>query len=420
MANYRAVKNGNWSDLTIWEDDSGGSYAASTVFPSTLDNVYSNTYVIQLNTGSISVNRLDTRSTTDVAASGQFEISTDVNIVCTDGIYATNTTLDEAAVTITAVCTASIESNLYAGYNRNHQALKINSDAYVDILGDIIMDVSGQNGASTLYNVGNATINIIGDIRKTSGDTGIPLAAMVLNGSPTVNITGDVFMSGGARPGCECIYINGGTTLTITGNITAEDANAILVTATAPPDITIIGNLIATTIAFAIQVSGDNGLIDITGNIIPNGAVPAVFSNSTSTIICRGNLSNSFNGIVPIMARKLVLDITPSFEWSGIITPSGLTSSLYSAENITAIPSSSTVIAGTTYGPNNELTGSYIVPDATNVRKGVLIGTTTGSAELTGADFLSALSSSSDPFAQRLRNVVTSEILGDQLTAFTP
>jgi len=33
MANYRAIKDGVWSDLTVWEDNSTGSYQASTELP---------------------------------------------------------------------------------------------------------------------------------------------------------------------------------------------------------------------------------------------------------------------------------------------------------------------------------------------------------------------------------------------------
>jgi hypothetical protein len=49
-----------------------------------------------------------------------------------------------------------------------------------------------------------------------------------------------------------------------------------------------------------------------------------------------------------------------------------------------------------------------------------LVDNTTGSAVLTPAAFLSAISSSSDPLAIRLRNVATVDTVGGQIAAFTP
>jgi hypothetical protein len=50
MANYRAVANGNWDNLAIWEDDSTNMFAASTVLPSASDNVYANGFLVTINT----------------------------------------------------------------------------------------------------------------------------------------------------------------------------------------------------------------------------------------------------------------------------------------------------------------------------------------------------------------------------------
>ena len=48
MANYRAIANGNWSNLAIWQDDSLGYFANSTVLPTTDDNVYSNNFTVTI------------------------------------------------------------------------------------------------------------------------------------------------------------------------------------------------------------------------------------------------------------------------------------------------------------------------------------------------------------------------------------
>jgi hypothetical protein len=90
------------------------------------------------------------------------------------------------------------------------------------------------------------------------------------------------------------------------------------------------------------------------------------------------------------------------------------------ANAVTGMPSGSDVRYNTIYGITNELTGSLIVPLPQYVSQGVLVDNTSGSAQLTAADFLSAISSSSDPLAIRLRNVATVDTVGGQIAAFTP
>jgi len=48
MANYRAVANGNWSNLATWQDDSLGYFATSTVLPTSADDVYSNNFTVTI------------------------------------------------------------------------------------------------------------------------------------------------------------------------------------------------------------------------------------------------------------------------------------------------------------------------------------------------------------------------------------
>ena len=48
MANYKAISNGNWSNLAIWQDNGSGSFVASTVLPSGVDDVYSNTFTVNV------------------------------------------------------------------------------------------------------------------------------------------------------------------------------------------------------------------------------------------------------------------------------------------------------------------------------------------------------------------------------------
>jgi hypothetical protein len=48
MANYRAIANGNWSSLAIWEDDSLGYFSPSSVLPGSSDDVYANNFTVTI------------------------------------------------------------------------------------------------------------------------------------------------------------------------------------------------------------------------------------------------------------------------------------------------------------------------------------------------------------------------------------
>ena len=48
MANYRAIANGNWSNLATWQDDSLGYFANSTVLPTSADDVYANNFTVTI------------------------------------------------------------------------------------------------------------------------------------------------------------------------------------------------------------------------------------------------------------------------------------------------------------------------------------------------------------------------------------
>ena len=50
MANYRAISSGNWSNLAIWQDDSLGYFTSSLALPSSLDNVFTNNFNVDINT----------------------------------------------------------------------------------------------------------------------------------------------------------------------------------------------------------------------------------------------------------------------------------------------------------------------------------------------------------------------------------
>ena len=89
MANYKAVSTGVWSALARWQDDSSGSYVASTVLPGPSDVVYANNFTVTLDVD-IVVSELRTNSTLNVNAGGLFDFGAANSV--TANVFAGTTT----------------------------------------------------------------------------------------------------------------------------------------------------------------------------------------------------------------------------------------------------------------------------------------------------------------------------------------
>jgi hypothetical protein len=50
MANYRAIANGNFNNLAIWQDDSLGYFFTSSILPGSSDDVFTNNFTVNVNT----------------------------------------------------------------------------------------------------------------------------------------------------------------------------------------------------------------------------------------------------------------------------------------------------------------------------------------------------------------------------------
>ncbi len=133
-------------------------------------------------------------------------------------------------------------------------------------------------------------------------------------------------------------------------------------------------------------------------------------------------MRNNYDGAVAINAYKMSFYSGSTVQWL-FQNSANIDFNLYSA-NITGstlgLPLTTDVRNGISFGTGGALTGSLIVPLASNVRMGVPFDNTVGAAELTAEDFLNAISGSSNAIAVRLRNVATVDTVGAQISAFTP
>jgi len=177
MANYRATATGNWSNLAIWQDDSSGSYIASTVLPGASDNVNAQGQTITLDLVTISA-----ASFTNVLG-GFFQYGS-------------------ACITVIGNCA---NTGTAGGVVRNGQA----GTRY--FIGDSQAGSSGQvhglanTGGGTLIQTGNATGGS-GALFNTNAQGGSANAS-----SGILIINGNAFGNGGGN----CGAVN-----FLTGNIT--------------------------------------------------------------------------------------------------------------------------------------------------------------------------------------------------------
>jgi hypothetical protein len=287
------------------------------------------------------------------------------------------------------------------GSVQNGAGLLITGTGRVNWTGNIIGSLANVSSYHGVRITGNATFNLIGNL--TAGNS-------VSNFGQGNNSTG---------------LSNGGvSTINITGNVTAGTSifNYGIYNAGLGSTINITGNSLAgaTTLASgecaAVYNNAANSIINITGIATAVPTAYCIYNGFVSSYInISGPLYNASNGVSALVSAKSYIRTTP-FNW--MFTKLDTTSvGLYTQDSVGGAPSGSDVRAGVYYGIGGGLTGSCYVPLPQYVSQGVLVDNTSGSAVLTAADFLSAISSSSDPLAVRLRNVSTVDTNGAQLSA---
>lgn len=165
MANYRAVSGGNWSDLARWEDDSGGSYAASSALPGVNDVVYSNGNVVTLDMD-ISVTSLRSTSTTNVAVGGRFVYGTGCTTVIAN-VYGSGLSAQTTGFTLDcpAADTRYLIGNSYGGNipNATCVAVRMSGSGSLIQTGDAYggnnANAAGVACGTLVTSAGNYTLN---------------------------------------------------------------------------------------------------------------------------------------------------------------------------------------------------------------------------------------------------------------------
>lgn len=384
MADILAAQNGNWHDTSTWI---GG------VIPTTGDDVYANSYTINVDSDA-SASNVWNFAGAGAAIRGQFILNEGVALY--SNFKATN------YVTSAPLIVHSASS----GVSR------------------LIGDTRGAYSATALSKTGEGELQITGSVFGPYQYGG----TCIIMGGGTLNIKGDL-LPGGANSGYQGyrLYATAGTT-TINGNIVGTSLNTtdyiyVINTAT----LNVYGNVTSgTSNNYTIRVDSNSAFLLVSGSVSNFGTTrTCIFSddNVIPTIVVHGNIVNSNDGIQAIYSRKLFYKPTDPISSSiatyniEFLTPS-IPRTLFSSDANLNSPSTSDVRNGITYGNANSLTGTLVIPSSSSVANGVVYDNgTIGTAQATGEDLLNAISSSSDNLAVRLKNVSTIQTTGDQLSS---
>jgi hypothetical protein len=383
MATYRAISNGDWSNLAIWQDNGTGTYVASTVLPSALDDVYSNNYVVTLDVD-IHVYSLNGTAITNITAGGRFVVNTNRNIICDFRITSHGTAFSNAgtvSIETNSNLTVNITANEIVTLNTNGVAcVNIGSSGHTVTINAIL---KGSTGAADNFTIragaNNSTVTVNGNIigAHTTSST-----FRGLGSGNTYNFNGIIF--GGSSSTGTALNMDANNTVFINGIVqTANSANTI----TNINSTTYFDGVVNATDAKTLM--GGNGTMFFTGeiNLTANARFPI------------GNL----------------LRIVPDTSTYLRFYQNDVTFNDYAL--LSSVPLEQDVRQGVVY--TSAKIGTLVVPNPSNVRKDVATDDTVGTADLTAEDFFDAIANSSNPVAERLRNVATVETTGDQIAALT-
>ncbi len=371
MANVYAIKSGNWSDPTVWN---------TGTLPTSSDDVRSGTFTVTVDQN-VAVLSLRNTALAPAGSGGTFSVTgsmpgggrTVSGDLYSQGGYVLN-------VNIAGTC--SYTGNVFAGSaNASHGIRLFGTSICQFNLNGSVTGGSTQNANGFQIDNGNATVNVVGTLNGASNPSSagtIVAAACILNITGTINGgSGNVGLSVGAAA---VITINGNAIGGATSAV-SNGSNGSFLYGTF--------NAVGSSTSTAVGVFG--------GTVNPNWVVTNIV-NTTSSI--------GIGGAVRVSSTN------PTWTF---ITPLGTNLTLTNPTSST-LPAITDVRLGTVYG-GGAFVGTLAMPPSTSVSYGVAVDNTTGSAILTANNFFSAVSSSSDPVAVRLRSVSTVEITGDQLDA---
>jgi hypothetical protein len=389
MAIRFAVANGNWSNPATWN---GGTLPASD------DDVFANNFTVTIN-GTFTV--LTIRNTANtlplITAGGGFTFANGGNLTCS---APTNSVFNRAVASVYCL-TFDLPSGQSATFNgsvndvpniTSGRSILVQNTGTFNMVGDYGINNGSFNGRYTIVINASTTINIVGNITNSQTNTFTNAVLFVNGGNPTINITGDG--SGGnsnnffAATG-NAIYCGTSTTINLTGNITTNSSPSIFFNTSGT--LNLIGNITGGTAFPAVYNINTPATIDILGTTTSGSGYPAIQGLVTTFVKVRGNVIHT-DTYAAIYAGRIVIDNNVT-SWQFKDSTNTITRTLYTPGVALGNPATTNVRNGVTYGPALELTGTANIPIPANVRRGVPVDATIGTAELTAADMWDYLAS---------------------------
>jgi hypothetical protein len=302
------------------------------------------------------------------------------------------------------------------------------------ILTGNVIGGTGGGGHGILQTAGNVTVT-----GNVTGGTSTSIHGISLTGAASqFTINGDV--RGGSASSAHGINF-GGTLGTVNGNVTGGGGSGARGISTDTGGVNVTGNIIGNSASNGIVIAANSTIV---GNIFGGGAnsgISSGSSNNSLTVTVTGDVyaSTTQSGIALVGTGTQVVNLTGNMYntlgRSAIWCPNVFISNtattlwrmdtgggnykfLYSADSTPNLPATTNVRNGVTFGPALSLTGTMVVPSASDVRENVPVDNTVGTGELTSADIISGINASSDDLAVRLKNTLTDTTAGNIISQY--
>lgn len=350
----------------------------------------SNLFTITNATGSVSLNVGSNMSAVSAQTTITYSSAGDFNFICPN-LIPNNAIASNTLLSKTGAGLLTFNGNAYSIGNPAGGTTR----GILSTLGNVIINGNVLGSPSTAISGSSRTLEISGGNLTINGNitpTNVPAASLTVNNCP-------VFFSG--------------TTLTLNGNTLGGDGLAIVSSGTVNINGTLNGgNSVYANSAITINVTGDV----YAGNFA--SAINCSQSTTTraSVVNLTGNMYNT-NGRMAILCDNVFVSNTATTLWR-MDTGGGDYKFLYSADTTPNLPPITDVRNLVTYGPALSLTGTMVVPAASDVRENVPVDNTVGTGELTSADIISGINASSDSLAVRLKNILTDKAAGNLISQY--
>jgi len=367
---------------------SGGSFnfntAGVTVSATSTSQGASNLFTVTHTSGNVNLSVTSNITTVQNQTTLTYSSTGNFNLTCPNIIFPNNTSV--SYIIKTGSGTFTVNSNTLTSN------VTVGTGSLIGIAssnGDVII-----NG-NVIGNSFNNTAGTCQTIRQTAGN---------------LTINGDIIPDGSTTQStARASVFFAGTTLIFNGNTRGGDGFSIV----SSSPVNINGNLNGGNSVYA------NGTINIniTGDTYA-GLQPAVNCSAfpSSIVNLTGKMYNNL-GRMAIWCPNIFISNSATTLWR-MDTGGGNYKFLYSADSTPNLPATTNVRNGVTFGPALSLTGTMVVPSASDVRENVPVDNTVGTGELTSADIISGINASSDDLAVRLKNTLTDTTAGNIISQY--